>query len=138
MRVERREERREERRGEGRRRKEGRGEEGAGVLLYVMVAKLQPWDYYFEEEFEENEDFDPNVDQLRDMKRERRVRGGRREGRVKQCLGSALQREREDLKKDEGGEERGEEGEEGEKGEGGEGGDGRDGGEGGEGGDSGD
>lgn len=37
----------------------------AGVLLYVMVAKLQPWDYYFEEQFEEDEDFDPNNDQLR-------------------------------------------------------------------------
>jgi serine/threonine protein kinase len=49
----------------------------AGVLLYVMVAKLQPWDYYFEEQFEEDEDFDPNVDQLRGMKRERRVRGKR-------------------------------------------------------------
>lgn len=36
-----------------------------GVVLYVMVAKLQPWDYYFEEQFDQDDEFDPNVDQLR-------------------------------------------------------------------------
>eukprot|EP01127_Copromyxa_protea_P012673 TRINITY_DN3322_c0_g3_i1.p1 TRINITY_DN3322_c0_g3~~TRINITY_DN3322_c0_g3_i1.p1 ORF type:complete len:981 (+),score=200.71 TRINITY_DN3322_c0_g3_i1:22-2964(+) len=38
----------------------------AGVILYVTVAKLQPWDYYFESEFDENEDFEPDVDQIRE------------------------------------------------------------------------
>lgn len=39
----------------------------AGVLLYVMVAKLQPWDYYFDEQFDEDENFDPSVEQLRGL-----------------------------------------------------------------------
>eukprot|EP01127_Copromyxa_protea_P009623 TRINITY_DN2283_c0_g1_i1.p1 TRINITY_DN2283_c0_g1~~TRINITY_DN2283_c0_g1_i1.p1 ORF type:complete len:2275 (-),score=723.35 TRINITY_DN2283_c0_g1_i1:162-6986(-) len=36
-----------------------------GVLVYVMLTSQQPWDWFFEERFEEDEEFLPSEDELR-------------------------------------------------------------------------